>query len=73
MREGDVFDSGPGHNTGEIQELCTILGLSPADITDYEYVDLSVRAAALALARKLVMKQRSASRAKSRRPTKKRP
>jgi len=54
IRPGDVVEIGAGHNTGGIQEICSLLKLDPEDITNYEYVDLSIRAACLALARQLV-------------------
>jgi hypothetical protein len=57
VNEGDVFDCGASHNTGQIQELCEALKLNPHDITDYELVDLGVRAAAIELGRKIALQQ----------------
>ena len=67
VKTGDVIDAGACHNDGGSQVLCHHLQLNGEDITDYEYVDLSVRAAALALARKIV-KPRKASRSSVTRP-----
>jgi hypothetical protein len=56
IKSGAVIDIGADHNRGEIQLLCHQLKLDGDDITDYQYVDFSVRAAALALARKIIKK-----------------
>ncbi len=55
VNEGDIMDCGACHNTGQIQELCEVLKLNPQDLTDYELVDLSVRAASIVLARKIAL------------------
>ena len=56
VKPGDIVDAGSGHNVNQgIQVLCALAGLNPDDCTDYDYVDLSVRAAAMALARKITL------------------
>lgn len=68
LRAGDVVDIGPRHNCGQIQAICDILGLNAGDITEYEYVDLTIRSVGLALAKELIASRRrstSVDKAKS--------
>ena len=56
---GAVVDAGIEHNFDEgVQVLCLLVGLDPDDCTDFDYVDLTVRAAAVALARKITLRRR---------------
>ena len=56
VKLGDIVEAGSGHNLNQgVQVLCVLAGLDPDDCTDYDYVDLSVRAAAMALARKITL------------------
>jgi hypothetical protein len=67
VKPGDIVEAGPGHNLNQgVQVLCLLAGLDPDDCTDYDYVDLSVRAAAMALARKITLLAR---RKKATRPS----
>jgi hypothetical protein len=52
---GDVADPGLG-GVGDLGDLVSAVGLDPGDPTDYDEVELSIRAASLALARKLAKK-----------------
>ena len=55
---GDIVESGEHNFAQAVQVLCLQTGLDPEDCTDYDYVDLSVRAAAVALARKMTLVKR---------------
>jgi hypothetical protein len=56
VKEGDVVDVGFPNFERSIQALCGQTGLNPNDCTDYDYVELTVRGAALGLARDIVLK-----------------
>ena len=55
---GDIVESGEHNFAQAVQILCLQTGLDPDDCTDYDYVDLTVRAAAVALARKMTLVKR---------------
>ena len=59
VKLGDIVEPGSGHNLNQaVQVLCVLAGLNPDDCTDYDYVDLTVRAATMALARKITLQGR---------------
>ena len=56
VKLGDLVEAGPGYNLNQaVQVVCVLAGLNPGDCTDYDYVNLTVRAAAMALARKITL------------------
>ena len=58
VKLGDIVESGEHNFAQAVQVLCLQTGLDPEDCTDYDYVDLTVRAAAVALARKMTLLKR---------------
>ena len=59
VKPGDIVDAGRENNFDEgVQVLCLLVGLDPEDCTDFDYVDLTVRAAAVALALKITLLRR---------------
>lgn len=52
-KPGHAVDIGFAEYDPAIHVLCLAVGLNPKDSSDYDYVDLTVRAAAMALARKM--------------------
>ena len=56
-KAGHVVDVGFADSDPTIFLLCLATGLNPRDCTDFDYVNLTVRAAAMALARKLTKQQ----------------
>lgn len=59
VKPGDIVDAGIEHNFNQgIQVLCLLVGLDPEDSTNFDYVDLTVRAAAVALGRKITRLRR---------------
>jgi hypothetical protein len=62
-RAGEIVDMRSPNYDLSTQVLCIQAGLDPDDCTDYDYVELTVRAAAMALARKITLMRRHKKRA----------
>lgn len=54
---GEIDDIGQ-ENCGDVRDLCRAVGLNPDDSAHFNEVDLAVRSASLALARKIIQRRK---------------